>query len=197
MLHSQLVVRSSVPRWIFNAEQKDAAELLLNFIQVSSSTWSRWESRRQEEGAVRITDYGGRMLFVPLLEEAHVTLSTLLRRWAQQHVISGVAEERRSVVIQLGRYALGRKNTVPVEFDQAAEVPVFVDGIEQELRLYMVQAAIVHQGHMPTSGHYRSLLRPENTWGFSDDGVPAQAVHLSERHQRDVYVLLLVPIAQA
>ena len=45
MLHSQLVMRSSVPRWVFNAEQKDAAELLLSFIQVSSATWSRWKSR--------------------------------------------------------------------------------------------------------------------------------------------------------
>ena len=64
-LRTQLVVRSAVPRWIFNAEQKDASEFLLQYIQVSASTWSRWESRRLEEGALRITDDGGRMILRP------------------------------------------------------------------------------------------------------------------------------------
>ena len=61
----------------------------------------------------------------------------------------------------------------------------------------MVQAAIVHQGQLPTSGHYRALLRLGQMRGFSDDGVPAQMVRLDEHHKRNVYVLLLVPIAQA
>ena len=196
-LHSQLVVRSLAPRWQFNAEQKDASEFLMQYIQVSAATWSRWESRRIEDGAPRITDYGGRMLFTEMLSEDHVTLSALLSRWSQGHSISGVAEERSALVVQLGRYVQGRKNTTLVDFEHVVEVPTFVEGVEQRQKLYMVQAAIVHKGQMPTSGHYRSLLRLGQMWGFSDDGVPAQIVRLDEHHQRNAYVLLLVPIAQA
>ena len=91
----------------------------------------------------------------------------------------------------------GRKNATMSDFDQTIEVPTFITGLELQQRLYMVQSAIVHQGHSPTSGHYRSLLRVDQEWGFSDDGVPAQTVRLTEHHQRNVYVLLLVPVAQA
>ena len=166
-LHSQLVARSLAPRWQFNAEQKDASEFLLQYIQVSAATWSRWESRRIEDGALRITDYGGRMLFTEMFSEDRVTLSALLSRWSQGHSISGVAEERSALVVQLGRNARGRKNTTLVDFEHVVEVPTFAEGVEQQQKLYMVQAAIVHQGQMPTSGHYRSLLRLGQMWGFS------------------------------
>ena len=176
MLHSQLVARSAVPRWIFNAEQKDASEFLFQYAQVSSSTWSRWESRRLEDGSVRVTDYGGRMISAELTEEDQVSLTAVLRRWGQGHSVSGVAEERSALVVQLGRYVNGRKNTTRIDFEQIVEVPTFQHGIDVHSRLYMVQAAIVHQGQRPTSSHYRSLLRSERTWGYSDDGQPAQTV---------------------
>ena len=196
-LHTQLVVRSAVLRWLFNAEQKDASEFLMQYLQVSAATWSRWESRRLEEGALRITDYGGRMLFAPLLEEDRVSLSTVLRRWSQGHSITGVAEEKQALVVQLGRYVQGHKNNTRLDFEQTIEVPTFTSELEQTQRLYMVHSAVVHQGPGPTSGHYRALLRVGHEWGFSDDGVPAQSVALNEHHQRNVYLLLLVPIAQA
>ena len=194
-LHSQLVVRS-LPRWQYNAEQKDASEFLLLYLQVSAGAWSRWESRRVEEGVLRILDHGGRMLFVDMYSEDHSTLTALLARWCQGHVLSGVAEERSALVVQLGRYVNGRKNTTLVDFDQVVEAPTFTEGVEQRQRHYMVQAAIAHQGPLPTSGHYRSLLRHGQQWGYSDDGLPAQSVTLDEHHKRNAYVLLLVPVAQ-
>ena len=196
-LHSQLVVRSLTPLWQYNAEQKDASEFLLQLLQVSAAAWSRWESRRVEDGALRVTDHGGRMIFAEMCAEEHVTLSTLLYRWSQGPVLNGVAEERSALVVQLGRYVHGRKNTTLVDFDHVVEVPTFVGGVEQQPRAYMVQAAIVHQGPLPISGHYRALLRSGQMWGFSDDGVPAQMVRLDAQHKRSVYVLLLVPLAQA
>ena len=109
-LHSQLVVRSLTPRWQYSAEQKDASEFLLQYIQVSAATWSRWESRRIEDGVLRITDHGGSMLFTEMLSEDHVTLSALLNRWSQGHAISGVAEERSALVVQPEHHA-GRLRT--------------------------------------------------------------------------------------
>ena len=184
-LHTQLVARSAVPRWLFNAEQKDASEFLLQYLQVSAPTWSRWESRRLEEGALRVTDYGGRMIFAPLLEEDRVSMSTVLRRWSQGPSISGIAEERQALVVQLGRYLHGRKNDTRIDFEHAIEVPTFTNDLVHVPRLYMVQSAVVHQGQGPTSGHYRALLRDGQAWGFSDDGVHAQSVALTEHHQRN------------
>ena len=89
-LRSQLVARSLTPRWQYNAEQKDASEFLLQYLQVSAAAWSRWESRRVEDGALRITDYGGSMLFAEMCTEEHVSLSVLLHRWSQ----SGPCDKR-------------------------------------------------------------------------------------------------------
>ena len=161
-IHSQLVVRSAVPRWIFNAEQKDASEFLFQHLQVSASTWSRWESRRQEDGSVRVTDYGGLMLFAEVDAEGATSLTAILQRWSQGHSLNGVAEEKSALVVQLGRYVNGHKNCTAVDFEQEVAVPTFSDGITTQTRPYMVQSAVVHQGPRPTSGHYRSLLRLDN-----------------------------------
>ena len=149
LLHSQLVVRSAVPRWIFNAEQKDASEFLFQYMQVSASTWSRWESRRQEEGSVRITDYGGLMLFAEVEAEGATSLTAILQRWSQGHSLNGVAEERSALVVQLGRYVNGHKNCTAVDFEQEVAVPTFSDGVTTQTRPYMVHSAIVHQGPAP------------------------------------------------
>ena len=137
------------------------------------------------------------MLFAEVEDVGPTSMTDVLRRWGQGHSVNGVAEERSALVVQLGRYVNGHKNCTAVDFEQMVEVPTFCDGVATQTRPYMVHSAIVHQGPRPTSGHYRSLLRLGNTWGYSDDGRPAQRICLSQQHRRDVYVLLLVPVAQA
>ena len=198
MLSRQIQVRSVMPRWNFGPTQRDVSEFLLSLLALRSEALFQWEARQIRRDNMVVTDLGGRVLFVEVPGLDFWTPTQAFAAWSQAESIRAFSRAGSVLVAQIGRYINGRKDTSMVDLTSEVLVPVFNGGvsIEWHAYTYTVKAAVIHLGARPAAGHYRALLRDGQQRGYSDDGVCAHVVGLSEEHQRNVYTLFLIRSTQ-
>ena len=139
---------------------------------------------------MRITDRGT-MLYLRL-PSAPCSLQDLVEAWTFQHHVYALSGEWDRVPVVLGRYARDRKNQARVLFDGDVQLPVFGHGCVLRQARYRVEAALVHLGDEPSSGHYRAILRHQGKWYYTDEGTCSCETELQGVHACNVYLLWLV-----
>ena len=192
-LSNQLIVASLLRGWRLDAQQKDAAEFLQFLLERVGLPVPSWEARTFVRGVSEVAYGGGTMLSLALPSE-DCDLQELVSRWHEQTELHALLEEVRYVPLLLGRYPARGKLFVQVRFRQHVHLPVFVDQMNVRWVRYYCVAGLVHDGELPTSGHYRALLRDEDspeTWYVTDDHRVAVPCNVANYHHSNIYVLWL------
>ena len=169
--------------WRFSGRQEGAAEFTLHVL-IAMGLRGLWQSRFDGDGGVRVTDQGT-MLYLQL-PSASGSLQDLIEAWTFQQHVYALSGEWDRVPVVLGRYAWDRKNQARVL------LPVFGHGCVLRQARYRVEAALVHLGDEPSSGHYRAILRHQGRWYYTDDGICSCEIEFEEVHACNVYLLWLV-----
>ena len=197
VLSRQLVIRSRLPRWDFGPTQRDVSEFLLSFLSEGSTSWFRWEARQERRESARVVDTGDPVLFLEVPSQAIWTPTLAFERWSEAASVRAISRVGRVLIVQIGRYINGAKDTSRVDLTSDVLVPEFDEGVAVRWHTYRVQAVVLHLGARPTAGHYRALLRAGDQWGYSDDGVRARVVDMAAEFQRNAYMLFLIRSSQA
>ena len=195
-LSRQLVVRGLCPRWNFGPAQCDASEFLMALVSERSEQWFRWEERRVMQGSVEVVDRGGPLFMLQVPRARSWTLTQSFHAWSEAVHQRAVSWSGRVLIVQMGRYVDGHKDMSLAEIKHSVMVPVFDEEGRIRLEEYRVEAAVIHLGARPTSGHYRALLRDGDRWGYSDDNARSTLVDLTDVRRKNAYLLFLVRTSQ-
>eukprot|EP00439_Symbiodinium_sp_Y106_P066972 s3590_g11.t1 len=177
------------PKQYDQLENHDVAAQL----RARGQTFSTTASGETKQDKAKVAYGGGTMLSLALPSE-DCDLQELVSRWHEQTELHALLEEVRYVPLFLGRYPARGKIFVQVRFRQHVNLPVFVDQMNVRWVRYYCVAGLVHDGELPTSGHYRALLRDEvspETWYVTDDHRVAVPCSVANYHHSNVYVLWL------
>ena len=183
-------LRSLFRGWTLDNRQKDAAEFTgFLLIKVGFGHMS-WESRVMGRGVHQVMDAGTGMLYLDL-PHGDCDLQELVSAWSYQAHMHAIVIATDCFIVQLGRFPHRGKSMIQVRFAQEVNVPVFTTGIDCEWRPYFVVAGLLHFGDSPNSGHYRAVLREQDDWWLTDDGVPAVPCAVDSSLRRAIYTVWL------
>ena len=135
VLSRQLVIRSCLPRWDFGPTQKDVSEFLLSFLSEVSPSWFRWETRQTTREGTRVVDIGG-PLFLEVPGPAEWTPTLAFGKWSEaasaQHreATRAISRAGRVLIVQIGRYINGAKDTSRVDLTSDVLVPELMRGLQ-------------------------------------------------------------------
>ena len=168
----------------------------LFFLSEGSASWFRWEARQARRDCARVVDTAKPVL-LEAPGQAIWTPTLAFERWSEAASVRAISRVGSVLIVQIGRYINGAKDTSRVDLTADVLVPEFDEGVAVRWHTYRVQAVVPHLGARPTAGHYRALLRAGDQWGYSDDGVRARVVDMATEFQRNAYMLFLIRSAQA
>ncbi|CAE7619848.1 unnamed protein product, partial [Symbiodinium sp. KB8] len=178
VLASQLQIRAALRDWVFDERQHDVAEFAGVLLPGLGLGLGGWEARAPAEEGVAVYMRGQMPLLLPLGTEA-CELQHCLHEWHHsQGVLHAVVATGPSelLLVQLSRHRQGSKVMTPVTLGELVRVPFFGHGLEVQWRCYLVKAVIEHHGESVQAGHYRAVLRVNQRWMLTDDGVAAIGV---------------------
>ena len=191
---------------------------MLERVQLNERILGRWGSRGHgTERAYSMplthpiaiplrTEQGGRGLQMQM--QSPVTLQELVDEWSTQSGGQGlVYPPPEHFYLQLLRYEyridLGtvlKINTL-VTLCSEINMPIIESASDNAARnasnselppttRYMVRGFILHLGHTPRVGHYKTVLREDDGWWEKDDArPPIRYAQLSEQHRCNCYVI--------
>ena len=181
--------------WPRPGQQHCAAEFLKHYQANSdmSGLYGVWQAR-SPSGEVRYMGVTCPLpVTVPLVEGD--TLQAIIDRWTAQSEVHALWYAPACIALQLSRYDNGKVLTpVSLSPDRRIFIPTFVASDTHTQRVaFVLRAAVVHLGAVPTSGHYRATFFQEARVMYADDGrasVLATARHLAEI-SANCYILYL------
>ena len=181
--------------WPRPGRQHCAAEFLKHYQANSdmSGLYGVWQAR-SPSGEVRYMGVTCPLpVTVPLVEGD--TMQAIIDRWTAQSEVHALWYAPACIALQLSRYDNGKVLTpVSLSPDRRIQIPTFVASDAHTQRVaYVLRAAVVHLGAVPTSGHYRAAFFQEARVMYADDGrasVLATARHLAEI-SANCYILYL------
>ena len=181
------------PGWYFGIRQQDAAEYLALLLELI--TPEVWQSRLMQAG-IALRDEG--MIITLDLSSSQTCLQQLIREWHAQHYTHALCSVQPVLCLQLGRYPGHRKLPYPINLPNTVDLPSFTSADSLSVRWvsYSLASVIVHLGRSPSSGHYRTLLKADGCWHYTNDHARSQRTVLQQEHLRGSYILLLTPAAQ-
>ena len=131
------------------------------------------------------------------------SLQVLLGNWHQQAQIHALDMAADNLFLQIPRFQVAEGGTVHkhslplnIELDAPLQIPIFADDNSITVRwvAYEIMSRIVHEGHSPSQGHYRTVLLHPNRSGehwYTEDGeVAAHAAALNEHIRSNCYILV-------
>ena len=193
VLASQLQIRAALRDWVFDERQHDVAEFAGVLLPGLGLGLGGWEARAPAEEGVAVYMRGQMPLLLPLGTEA-CELQHCLHEWHHsQGVLHAVVATGPSelLLVQLSRHRQGSKVMTPVTLGELVRVPFFGHGLEVQWRCYLVKAVIEHHGESVQAGHYRAVLRVNQRWMLTDDGVAAIGVEWDATRASCCYLLWL------
>ena len=189
-LCKQFVLRSLLRQWRFGPEQQDTIEFITLLLQAARVAVGRWESRIDSHGSVEVYTRGAGPIALPVQGQAG-TLQEAISAWHQQGSLHALCSHPDILLVYLARYVGNGKSFTEITFHDEVQVPVFVQGMQIEWRVYRPVSAVLHFGATPVAGHYRSLLKISGQWFFTQDGVAAKSQNLLRQHRKNVYAIWL------
>ena len=191
-LTSQLLMRSILPAWVFDGRQHDAAEFAMAFFGGLGLMFGQWQARVIEDGQLVVSLQGIQPL-VLAMHGAEPTHELLVRRWHRQQHLHALTDVPGVLLLQLARYADGRKLHTRVIHPRYVRIPVFSEGLSVQWELFRLVAVVEHIGSTLDSGHYRAVLRSDDQWWHTDDFSAAVPARWSRSFEQRSYLLLLAP----
>ena len=189
-LSSLLVMRSLVPRWPFDRTQQDTLEFLAPLLRKAQVDAGVWEARCIEAGAIYRHAFGVAPIEIQPVGKV-CTLQEAVRGWHQHAFPHALTTASHRVLLFINRYATAGKSFCEVRFQDEVQLPVFRHGTEVQWHRYRPCAAVLHFGATPHMGHYRSLLRVETHWFFTQDGQLPTPQIIKRQHCTNVYAIWL------
>ena len=190
VLSSHFGLRSIFQGWTFDRRQRDAAEFTNFILHKVGYSHVHWEARTLGRGAHTTVDSGCGMVYLDL-PSSDCDIQELISAWSEQAHIHAFVSSAPIVIIQLGRFPHRGKSMVQVRFQQLVNMPVFANGVQRNWEPYHAVAGLIHIGESPHSGHYRSVLRVQQEWWITDDGVPAVQCADEAELKRGLYTVWL------
>ena len=189
-LGANLMFRAMLPRWTYDAQQRDAAEYLLALLEATNLLQHTWVAR-DATGHGRRGFQGGPLVMMTILNRP-CSLQDVVNAWEYedqlQHYLVEVGEH---VIIQLGRYNEEDKIFTEVEFRETVTLPMqSADGGIERVH-FCPTAAVIHLGRTIHSGHYQAVLKVRDQWWLSDDDRSAVLEHENSRSLANVYLIFL------
>ncbi|CAE7280737.1 unnamed protein product, partial [Symbiodinium sp. CCMP2456] len=195
-LCKQFVLRSLLRQWRFGPEQQDTIEFITLLLQAARVEVGRWESRIDSHSSVEVYMRGAGPIALPALGTVG-NLQEAFQAWHQQGSLHALCNRPAILLVYLARYVGDGKSFTEVIFHEEVKVPVFTQDMQVEWDAYQPVSAVLHFGATPAAGHYRSLLRIQERWYFTQDGVAAKPQGLLRRHRKNVYAIWLQRKARA
>ena len=176
---SDVIFRGCTGAWALDGSQQDAAEFLTHLMRVASQDDIQWEARLQQEGRVSLEDLGISPITLPYQGSAGI--QTIVDSWSNQPIPHALSKSSELKILQLPRFVDGRKVHDPMPLQEEVLLPQFEeDGIQVHPVRYHLVSFIVHIGHTPHSGHYRTAVRTAEGWRLGDDDKATEPVSLSD-----------------
>ena len=128
---------------------------------------SRQQRRRLGRQQTVITDSSARCQPLRLLGSGTANLQQAINQWHDQPAVHALQRSASIVAVQIPRFQVSsgtiEKCQQEWQIQGTVDVPVFEgsDSLAVLWRAYRVTAAIIHEGPLPTSGHYRATLCSE------------------------------------
>ncbi|CAE7712927.1 unnamed protein product [Symbiodinium sp. CCMP2592] len=151
--------------WRHLSRQHDAGIFMKHLLEYAASPVLQgcWQARLDTPHLV--TDGGALSIPVPLTVQGP-SLQDTVHRWHTQHTVHALHGDQGLVILQLNRYdnvaglSLKDDSLVTVEPGAVILIPAFVaaEGIEVEMRRYVIAFVIFHVGENVDCGHYQAAL---------------------------------------
>ena len=186
--------RRLTPQWVFDAEQKDAAEYLHGVFQAASSVQVTWDTRRQTDEGIRLAVSGTQPVLIPITAgtPSPTELQHLIVTWHHtEGDTTALTHPAELICLQLGRYHADGKQMQAMHFAQTVQMPVFNDNAGVDWWDYSISSIVLHLGRSTHTGHYRALLRVQQAWLLTEDAQIAKPVTLHNGHLRNAYVFVM------
>ena len=205
-LTQMLTWRSLLRDWSQPHIQHDASECLLHLLRLGSGMGiSRWRSVTQHGQQLEVEDSGQYLIHMTIPDsEGEVAMTDVIQAWHSQtssiwqnseclHCIQG---DETHLAIALKRFAYTQggyvKNSSPIRLEGSCMMPLLF-GEQIHWAPFSAQAAVVHLGETPDSGHYRAQVNLSTGMYYTNDGVRARKPSQRDKEaiSRGVYILFL------
>ena len=192
-LSSMLMLRSLLPRWRYNSEQRDAAEYTMQFLEAAGALQCLWVARTPGAGD-EAEEHGGVPVLMSLMRR-NGNLQQVVDAWSlgEAGLERAILQFDKALVLQLGRFGDGEKIFDVVDFQGPVEIPFLEVQGNVVRRSFVVVAVVFHTGRTCDAGHYQTVIQVGGQWWVCDDGRAAVRGEITEHIQRNVYVLWLAP----
>ena len=176
---SDSAFRSCAGAWTLDGTRQDAAEFLTHLLRVASQDDIQWEARLQLEGRISTEDLGISPIPLPYLGNGG--LLQQIDHWGSQPVPHALSSSADLIVLQLPRFVDGRKVLDHIQLHEKVFLPQFeADSIQVQRIPYRLTSFIIHLGHTPHSGHYRTAILTSEGWQLGDDDKPLEPLSLQD-----------------
>ena len=139
----------------------------------------QWEARLQLEGRVSTEDLG--ISPIPLPHLGQGGLQQQIDHWGGQPVPRALSSPSELIILQLPRFLDGRKVLDHIQLQEEVLLPQFeADSIQVQQVPYRLTSFIIHLGHTPHSGHYRTAILTSDGWQLGDDDKPLEPLSLHD-----------------
>ena len=186
-LTQMLTWRSLLRDWSQPHIQHDASECLLHLLRLGSGMGiSRWRSVTRHGQQLEVEDSGQYLIHMAIPgTEGEIAMTDVIQAWHSQssniwqnseclHCIQG---DETHLAIALKRFAYTpegcAKNSSPIRLEGSYMMPLLT-GDQIHWAPFSVQAAIIHLGATPSSGHYRAQVNLSTGVFYTNDGVRAR-----------------------
>ena len=195
-LTSNLMFRSILPRWSYDAVQRDAGEFAMLLLDSLNMLQCDWRLQDARDATLPPLERGGTPIMMPLLN-SDCTLQDVIDAWGQPEnaKVRFITRRETHLIVQLDRYCEGSKVFTAVDFEAPVRIPVRQEAQNEQVS-YRVVSAVFHTGRSVLSGHYQALLRVGHSWQLCDDNASAVPLSISPHVRRNVYLLMLTSYVQ-
>ena len=191
-LSTNLMFRSILPGWTYDAVQRDAGEYAMLLLEALRMLRCEWQLLIGPPHGDVPAEVGGCPLMMKLPEHT-CSLQDVIDRWHRpsQGQLRLVCSNDGLLVIQLDRYDTGSKVFTDVDFAEAVRLPVRMNHGVAETSCFVVYSVVFHTGRSVQSGHYQAVLRVGSSWRLCDDDAHSVPFTLTGHVRRNVYLLFL------